>query len=207
MGVIALDPTKPLLWTIDDLCTPAECADLIVRIDAAKPEPAPVTTARGFVMRPDIRNNERVVFDDVELAMTLYARARSRLPETMLSRRPVGANERFRAYRYRPGQRFKAHYDGAFVRKQGEQDEQSLLTFMVYLNDGFEGGETAFLDLERVITPRAGTALFFQHHLLHEGREVTAGTKYVLRTDVMFRAQVPSQNFAMPAVPPSTTNG
>ena len=155
-------------------------------------------------MRPDIRNNERVVFDDVELAMTLFARARSRLPETMLSRRPVCANERFRAYRYGPGQRFKAHYDGAFVR---DQNEQSLLTFMVYLNDGFAGGETAFLDLERVIAPRTGTALFFQHHLLHEGREVTAGTKYVLRTDIMFRVHVPSQNFAMPAVPPSTTNG
>ena len=204
MGVIALDPTKPLLWTIDDFCSPAECAELVLRIDAAKPEVAPVTTARGPVMRPDIRNNERVVFDDVELAMTLFARARSRLPETMLSRRPVCANERFRAYRYGPGQRFKAHYDGAFVR---DQNEQSLLTFMVYLNDGFAGGETAFLDLERVIAPRTGTALFFQHHLLHEGREVTAGTKYVLRTDIMFRVHVPSQNFAMPAVPPSTTNG
>lgn len=204
MEVIALDPTKPLLWTIDDLCTPAECADLVARIEAAKPAPAPITTGRGFVMRPEIRNNERVVFDDIELAARLFARARSRLPESMLTRRPVSANERFRAYRYSPGQRFKAHYDGAFVRSA---EEQSLLTFMVYLNDGFEGGETAFLDLERVIAPRTGTALFFQHHLLHEGREVRAGTKYVLRTDVMFRAQVPSQNFAIPPGPPSTMNG
>lgn len=183
--MIALDPTKPLLWTIDDFCTPDECAALVDRIEAAKPEVAPITTARGFVMAPKIRNNERVVFDDADLATRLFERARAGLPESMLGRRPVGANERFRAYRYRPGQRFKAHYDGAFVRNA---EEQSLVTFMVYLNEGFEGGETAFLDLERVVTPRTGTALFFQHHLLHEGREVDTGTKYVLRTDVMFRA-------------------
>jgi predicted 2-oxoglutarate/Fe(II)-dependent dioxygenase YbiX len=183
--VIALDPTKPLLWTIDDLCTRGECADLVARIEAAKPEAAPITTGRGFVMRPEIRNNERVIFEDADLAARLFARARSRLPETMLGRQPVSANERFRAYRYRPGQRFKAHYDGAFVRNP---NEQSFITFMVYLNDDFSGGETAFLDLERVITPRIGSALFFQHHLLHEGREVDSGTKYVLRTDVMFRS-------------------
>lgn len=186
--MMALDPTKPLLWTIDDFCAPDECAALVSRVEAAKPEPAPITTGAGFVMRPDIRNNERVVFDDVALAARLFARARPRLPESMLGRYPASANERFRAYRYGPGQRFKPHYDGAFVRSA---DEQSLLTFMVYLNDGFEGGETGFLDLERVIAPRAGTALFFQHHLLHEGREVRAGTKYVLRTDVMFLRPAP----------------
>lgn len=182
--MIALDLAKPLLWTIDDFCTPDECRDLVARIEAAKPAAAPVTTARGFVKRPDIRNNERVVFEDADLAARLFARAAPGLPGSMLGRRPVSANERFRAYRYAPGQRFKAHYDGAFVRSA---EEQSLLTFMVYLNDGFEGGETAFVDLERVIAPRAGMALLFQHPLLHEGREVVSGTKYVLRTDVMFR--------------------
>ena len=34
----------------------------------------------------------------------------------MCGRRPVGVNERFRCYRYVPGQQFKAHYDGAFQR-------------------------------------------------------------------------------------------
>jgi saccharopine dehydrogenase (NAD+, L-lysine-forming) len=31
-------------------------------------------------------------------------------------RRPVGVNERFRCYRYEPGQRFAPHYDGAYQR-------------------------------------------------------------------------------------------
>ena len=30
-------------------------------------------------------------------------------------------------------------------------------------------------------------ALLFQHRLLHEGAEVTAGVKYVVRSDIMYR--------------------
>jgi len=48
---------------------------------------------------------------------------------------------------------------------------------------------TNFLDLERTIEPRAGMALLFQHRLLHEGSEVTDGVKYVVRSDVMYRAR------------------
>jgi prolyl 4-hydroxylase len=181
--MIALDPGKPLVWTVDGFCSQEECRELVERIERTGCEPAPVTTHRGPVMRPDIRNNARTMFDDASLASRLFERARPHLPEAMLGMRVLGANERFRGYRYGVGQRFAPHYDGAFVRREGEQ---SLVTFLVYLNEGYEGGETAFLDLERTVVPRIGTALFFQHHLLHEGCAVRAGTKYVLRTDVMY---------------------
>jgi hypothetical protein len=92
-----------------------------------------------------------------------------------------GLNERLRYYRYTPGQRFAWHYDGAFGRDNGEL---SLLTFMIYLNDGYEGGATQFESL--AVVGRQGSALLFEHELLHEGGEVTAGIKYVLRSDVMY---------------------
>jgi hypothetical protein len=59
---------------------------------------------------------------------------------------------------------------------------------MAYLNDGFEGGETNFELLHERITvsPKAGMALLFVHHLLHEGAPIRSGRKYVLRSDVMF---------------------
>ena len=60
---------------------------------------------------------------------------------------------------------------------------------MVYLNEGFEGGETLFfVEPEVVIRPQTGAALIFQHPIIHEGSEVTAGVKYVVRTDLMYRA-------------------
>ena len=64
---------------------------------------------------------------------------------------------------------------------------------MIYLNDGFEGGETSFDDSYSdelfdpfQVTPRAGMALCFAHHVYHKGEPVLKGRKYVLRTDVMY---------------------
>ena len=62
---------------------------------------------------------------------------------------------------------------------------------MVYLNADFEGGETKFYDdwgnLTVAVKPEPGMALVFEHEQLHEGAPVTAGRKYVIRTDVMYR--------------------
>ena len=180
----SLDLSHPLLWTVPDLLPPEVCAAQIARIEAASPAPAPITTTRGAVMRPDIRNNDRVVIDDPALAADLLARVRAHVPEVLAGLRLCGANERLRCYRYGPGQRFAPHYDGAFVR---DDREQSLVSYLVYLNDDFVGGETNFLELGRTVVPRAGSALLFQHRLLHEGAEVRAGCKYVLRSDLMYR--------------------
>jgi len=181
----SLDHTTPLVFTVEDVLTADECAALVARIDALGPTVAPITTSRGFVMRPDIRNNTRVIFDDVELARTLFERIAPHVPQELCAMKPVGANERFRCYRYEHDQRFAPHYDGAFVR---DDAERSLLTFMVYLNEGFGGGATTFHDFDVSVTPKTGCALLFQHFLLHEGCSVTSGVKYVLRSDVMYRA-------------------
>lgn len=186
----SLDLSVPIVWTMDDVLAGSECADLIRRIDSLGPTAAPITTAFGFEMRPDIRNNQRVIFDDPALAGDLFRRVRATLPSRMFGDyEPVGANERFRCYRYQVGHRFAPHFDGAFIR---DDRETSLLTFMVYLNDGYEGGTTNFYSFSKdiIATPQRGRALLFQHHLLHEGAEVTKGVKYVLRSDVMYRTGV-----------------
>jgi hypothetical protein len=181
----ALDHSAPLVFTVDDVLTGDECAQVIDRIESLGPTVAPITTARGFVMRPDIRNNTRVIFDDAGFAQRLFERVEAQLPRPLCGMQPVGANERFRCYRYEHEQRFAPHYDGAFVR---DDSERSLLTFMVYLNEGFRGGTTTFHDFDVEVVPKTGRALFFQHFLLHEGCSVTSGVKYALRSDVMYRA-------------------
>lgn len=179
-----LDTSQPLVFTVADLMSPAECEQVLARITALGPTSAPITTARGFVHAPKIRNNTRVIFDDPGLAAALFERVRPVVPAPLCHRLPVGANERFRGYRYEPGQRFAPHFDGSFRR---DADEESQLTFMVYLDEGCEGGDTHFLDLDLRVTPRRGLALLFQHRLLHAGTEVRAGVKHVLRSDVMYR--------------------
>jgi prolyl 4-hydroxylase len=186
MYAALLDLTKPLWWTVDGVLSPAECASLVARIEAMGPTLAPVSRATGPVIDENARNNTRVMFDDPVLAGVLFERLGPHLPEDLSGRYVVGANERLRCYRYAPGQRFAPHHDGSFHRSSVER---SLLTVLVYLNEGFEGGETALLDMGQVIRPKTGLALLFQHHLLHEGARVTAGLKYVARSDVMYRAR------------------
>lgn len=180
-----LDSRNPLIVTVDGLLSPTECAALIDRIEAAGPTAAPITTHRGFEMRPDIRNNTRVMFDDVALATRLFERVRPHVPARLEGEWELcGANERLRCYRYAAGEYFAPHFDGAFHRNA---DERSLLTFMVYLNECTAGGHTGFIDLEHSVQPTTGAGLVFNHHLLHEGAEVKAGLKYAVRSDLMYR--------------------
>jgi hypothetical protein len=174
------------VFVVHQFAAPEECRAFIDRTEAIGYEEAPITTAGGFVMRKDVRDNERVIIDDVALAQVLFERARPFLPARWFDWELVGLNERFRFYRYDPGQRFAPHTDGYFERPNGER---SHLTFMVYLNEGFEGGTTkfAYFRQEIDVVPRVGMALVFAHKLLHEGAAVVSGRKYVLRSDVMYR--------------------
>jgi len=182
----SVDFAAPLVWTVDDLLSPDECRALIDRIEAIGPEAAPITTARGPVMNTRVRNNTRAMWDDPDLVAQLFARVAPYLPPSLCDgMTPVGANERLRCYRYEPGQYFAPHYDGAFVR---DAQERSLLTFMVYLNDTFEGGDTTFDHYDIAVRPKAGQALLFQHTLLHASTPLRTGRKYVARSDIMYRA-------------------
>lgn len=169
------------LFLLKNVLSERECTDAIARAEAIGFERAPITTAFGFEHRPEIRNNDRVMVDDVETASFLWQRVGSFVPECIGGRRAIGLNERIRYYKYGAGQRFAMHSDGYFRRENGEQ---SFLTFMLYLNQDFSGGETIFDVTE--IRPQTGMALVFTHELVHEGAVVRRGFKYVLRTDVMY---------------------
>lgn len=171
------------MYTIDRLLSPAECKEAIDHAEGIGFAEAPITIGPGrFVMRRDIRNNTRVMLDDAARAAALYPRLEGRLPSPVDDFVPCGLNERFRFYRYEPGQAFRWHHDGAFARSR---DERSFYTLIIYLNDDFTGGATEFE--RRCIEPATGRALIFYHPLRHQGAEVRRGTKYVLRTDIMFR--------------------
>jgi prolyl 4-hydroxylase len=177
-----LDLGKPLAWTVDDALSPDECARYIARFDAAPPEQAPVITARGVEVDLAVRNNHRVMWDDAREANGLVARVRP--PATWKTERLVGGNPRLRLYRYEPGEHHTAHWDTVV---ELADNVASRITLVFYLNDGFTGGETEFPELKKVITPQRGTALLFQHRVLHAALTPASGVKYVLRTDVLYR--------------------
>ena len=77
-----------------------------------------------------------------------------------------------------------------------DRKERSYYTLHLYLNDStsdeplLKGGATRFENLRgnyMDVPPKAGRVLIFQHRdLLHSGADVIAGTKYTLRTDIMY---------------------
>ena len=149
------------IFVIRDFLSQAECVELIRRSDDLTWE---VGTVGGEVVG-GVRNNERVLFDDRPLATDLFHRARPFLPDEIDDLAFVGFNERWRFYRYRPGQTFRPHRDGMYQRL--EVWEESRLTFMVYLNDRMTGGQRRFFEgMEEAfrgnpclsVQPKEGTA-------------------------------------------------
>ncbi|MEK9140933.1 MAG: 2OG-Fe(II) oxygenase [Nitrospirota bacterium] len=178
------------VFVLHDFLSSDECVALIRRSESLSYETGTV----GGVVAEEIRNNERVLVDDQPLADTLFQRASPWLPAVVERRRLVRFNERWRFYRYRPGQTFQPHRDGSYMSL--ETYEKSEVTFLIYLNDDMTGGETRFFaDLEQVaqgcpyltVKPTRGAAVVFLHAIWHEGAVVQSGEKYVLRTDVMYR--------------------
>ncbi|MDF3067888.1 MAG: Prolyl 4-hydroxylase alpha subunit [Polyangiaceae bacterium] len=170
--------TEQMLWTIDQVYTPSECADLIALIERSSPAIA--------TNNPLYRDQDRVIRDDPAIASELFRRLRSHVPERIGQLRLIGLNDRLRFYRYRPGQRFEPHMDHWY---RPSDRQITLHTVLVYFNEDFVGGETVFQEqFDRIVSPKTGMVAVFQHKLRHEGRPVLRGTKYAMRTDVIYEA-------------------
>ena len=185
------------IFTISNVLSPEECVEYITLTENIGYTPAGLTVGKDeYMMAPQVRNNDRVILDDEKRATDLWNRIAEYVPTTIDNWTAIGLNERLRFYRYDPGQWFAPHGDGSYMR---ENHDHSRLTFMIYLNDGFEGGETRFyihhdyfvlLDPNVVpdvsVVPKTGMALCFRHEMRHEGARMIGGRKYVLRSDVMY---------------------
>jgi prolyl 4-hydroxylase len=172
------------IFVIEDFLTKTECDALILKSEQIGYEEAKVQTGNNEQsMVKGVRNNDRILYEDTDLAIELYEKAKPFLTEDFASHKMIGLNEMFRFYKYSPGQRFKMHRDGSYKRND---TEKSFFTFLLYLNDDFEGGETEFQDLF-MIKPKTGNLLVFYHPYKHEGKLLVSGYKYALRSDVMYR--------------------
>jgi prolyl 4-hydroxylase len=172
------------VFVIEDFLTHEECNGLITIAEQIGFEEAKVQVGAGAqAMLKGVRNNERILYKNQELAQQLWEQAKPYMPFNMGKYEACGLNELFRFYKYNPGQRFKMHRDGSYERNE---TECSFYTFLLYLNDGFEGGETAF-ENGCTVNPKKGSLLVFHHPLRHEGKILISGIKYALRTDVMYK--------------------
>lgn len=173
------------VWIVNDFLSERECNEWIKFSESEGYEIAKIGQGRRQVLNTAIRNNDRVIYDDEDLSEEYFRKSYDFLiPELPISK-VSGLNSRFRFYKYSVGQRFKQHQDGSYIKSINEWSE---FTFMVYLNDDFQGGETKFI--RSIVRPKRGCLLLFKHELIHEGCPVLEGVKYVLRTDVMYKRKL-----------------
>ncbi|KAH7889467.1 hypothetical protein F5I97DRAFT_1934365 [Phlebopus sp. FC_14] len=127
----------------------------------------------------------------------LPLRRRNREDDNSQPRLPHSCNSNIRMYKYTPSQHFGPHYDDSVKEAStGAKSEWTLLVYLTGAQDGVEGGETMFYKDEKgqrretiAVPLTRGTALLHRHGnecLLHEGSLVREGTKYILRSDLMF---------------------
>lgn len=164
----------------------------------------------------EVRHNENfnwVVSEAVDTV--IWERSQALINEVWQGQEAKGINARFRFYKYKKGDFFKFHRDGAWPGSRVVGDKlvhnaynslYSQYTFLILLSDDFEGGATQFMvsksdpnqpapheddmNLVNIRTPRGGV-LCFPHgthplHCLHSSEEITKGTKYIIRTDILF---------------------
>lgn len=120
-----------------------------------------------------------------------------------------GVNPLMRFIKYENDGKLIPHYDWSYVQ---DDENRTLVTLLIYLESDCKGGYTRFIkdeqkhlklvdrdlkDWENFIPDvselidyeyigQDGSAILFEHGVLHDSSELKEGTKIVLRTDLMF---------------------
>lgn len=101
--------------------------------------------------------------------------------------RPCSVDENMQLYRLQKNVGVvPQHVDEDF---NGPNQSTALCSILIYLNNGYRGGETVFNGTKPAPQVVVGGGLLFRHDILHEGLPVLSGEKYILKTDLFFGAQ------------------
>jgi Rps23 Pro-64 3,4-dihydroxylase Tpa1-like proline 4-hydroxylase len=180
---------------LDNVFTKEEC-DNLIKLSEEIPENyeiAKVTYDDEQIIDTNYRNNKRWLNFDKKLANTFFEKIKSYIPIEFEGNKVSCLNERLSFLKYSPGEYFRAHQDGYYIRL--DDSEISYITVQIYLNDlkTEDGGETTFIEnayngiyKNYSVIPKVGRVLLFEHDIEHEGSILKHGLKYCIRTDIMY---------------------
>lgn len=164
---------------VHQLATADECTALIAEAEAAG------------LTRSTVVNDSEPISAGRTSAHVFLESPTSQLLKERVSRFlgiPMAHFENVQVARYRPGEKYDAHYDAAMKSATNVRELPRLYTVLIYLNDDYEGGHTAFPNCGTDVTPRQGMGVLWRNlsesgrilqSSYHAGLPVTRGTKYV----------------------------
>jgi prolyl 4-hydroxylase len=172
---------NPKVERFPGLFSPAECAHIaatarelleptvVIDPKTGKNIPHPIRTSFGATLGPTRE----------DLVIAALNRRLSAISNTDLRQ-----GEPLSVLCYTLGQEYRPHYD--WITSAANQ---RIKTIIVYLNEGYTGGETEFLSNGVKVIGRAGDAIMFDNVTVsgaiaqnsqHAGRPVTKGTKWIV---------------------------
>jgi len=181
---------RPYARMFEGLLTEQECGYLIAA--AGEFEPSMVYDPAGQLVRDAIRTSDGATFHWEIEDPAIHAINR-RLAAA--SQTAYDAGEALQVLRYTPGQQYHPHFDWV-----ADAPNQRLWTALIYLNDAYEGGATAFVRVGIEVRGKTGDVLLFSNArpdghgddlAEHEGMPVTSGTKYLATRWIRERRWIP----------------
>jgi prolyl 4-hydroxylase len=192
---------SPRLRVLEGFASAGECAWL-VKSARDRLGPATVVTPSGSQTVEAARTNRAVAFQWADTdVVTEVIRARISAATGL----PLPLFEASQVLHYAPGQEFSPHQDYFDPQNPGHAEQlkrgQRIATVLVYLNEGYSGGETAFPAARLSFRGKTGDALFIANVArsgspdpltLHAGTPPTAGEKWIFSQWIRDRAPPPA---------------
>lgn len=182
--------SAPRIRVIESFASPDECRWLIKRARDSLKSALVFDLHGNHVLDPG-RSNKGTVFTlpDMDLIIEIL---RARI--SAATHIPVSVFEPTQVLHYSAGQEFKRHFDylepgNPHHSEQLRSHGQRIATFLIYLNEDFEGGETEFSQIGLRYRGKTGDAIFWANCdmegrpdslTLHAGLPPTAGAKWIL---------------------------
>ncbi|MGE7545867.1 2OG-Fe(II) oxygenase [Sporosarcina newyorkensis] len=169
---------EPLIVVLGNMLSDEEC-DVLIRLAADKVKRSKIGTTRE---ENELRTSSSMFIEDSE--NLIVTRVKKRVSVVMNI--PIEHGEGLQILRYTPGQQYRAHHD--FFSAESKVTNNRISTLVMYLNDVEQGGETFFPQLKFSVSPRKGTAVYFEYFYsdqmlndltLHGGAPVVEGEKWV----------------------------
>ncbi len=199
----------PRILAIENFVSPATCDWLIARSRGRGVRAKVYDPQTGGARVENYRSNTAANFDITQWDLPLVL-LRTRI--AALAGLPTHCLEHPMVLHYETGQEFEPHFDfldpdGPGLRREIAVKGQRVATFLLYLNDEYEGAHTEFVRLGIHHRGRKGDALMFwnldavgapDRRTKHAGRAPTAGEKWLLSQWIREnKAAMPTQGLAV----------
>lgn len=172
---------------IPGFLTPEECQK-IIELSNGKLFPSKVYSQNDDLLSSDTRQSQQCWLTDENPIIKNISDKVKEYTKTYNNKQ-----EQLQVVNYTKGGFFSPHYDACegnadFCKRMDGDQGPRILTVLFYLNDDFEGGETIFPKINKLVKPQKGKAVIFRNvdkdgviirQALHGGEPIKSGEKWI----------------------------